>query len=511
MKSFMSKHQAKISGSISTFDRVIFKGYLPLGWPGAIEGFLFKHGILIKDFKSFVQQHSATVKAHAQHLADAANRPWIRLQDGHLRKEEYARKIAERDGVTEGLVCILSAVEATQSFRVCPGEGRPRIFPAPRKCLCLYFYYIDPDLGWLHVRLPTWFPFPIQFCIHGHEVLACTLQKEGIAFEKVANSFVQIGDVDRAQQMADQFTQLPWPRLLDHYAQRVNPLMKTILHELDYYYVIDQAEFATDIIFRAPSTLTGLYNNLLRHALTSFGAEDVMTFLGRKLTPQFQGELGTVYKQRWPGARIKHRMKGNWIKMYNKHGCVLRVETVINHPYEFKVRRQGKRQGRVVTGWFPMAKGLANIHRYAEVSMAANERYLEALSVVNDPGELREVLLPLAKPVRRHQRSYRAFNPLNQDDMALFAAVLRGEHALNGFANHHIREALYAEPKGKQQERQQAARVSRLLKRLHMHGLIGKIPRTRRWRVTAKGQRLMATCLSVHQHDYPDHWEQHVA
>ena len=80
--------------------------------------------------------------------------------------------------------------------------------------------------------------------------------------------------------------------------------------------------------------------------MLSLRAEDVLTFLGRKLHGGFAGEILNEWKRRWPGARVKHWMKGNWIKMYDKHGCVLRVETVINDPYEFKVRRRAGRRGR---------------------------------------------------------------------------------------------------------------------------------------------------------------------
>ena len=82
--------------------------------------------------------------------------------------------------------------------------------------------------------------------------------------------------------------------------------------------------------------LRALHARLLRHATLCLRAEDVLTFLGRKLHGKFAGEILNDWKRRWPGARVKHAMKANWIKMYDKHGCVLRVETVINDPYELR-------------------------------------------------------------------------------------------------------------------------------------------------------------------------------
>jgi hypothetical protein len=86
-----------------------------------------------------------------------------------------------------------------------------------------------------------------------------------------------------------------------------------------------------------------------------------MNFLGRKLHGKFQGELVSglheyELKGRLPGRRVKHRMKGNWIKMYDKFGSVLRIETVINQPAEFRVRRRVRRKDKRVTEWVPIRK-----------------------------------------------------------------------------------------------------------------------------------------------------------
>jgi ribosomal protein S6E (S10) len=272
---------------------------------------------------------------------------------------------------------------------------------------------------------------------------------------------------------------------------------------MDYYWVIEQAEYATDVMFRDRATLQPLYEQLLRHATLCFSAEDVMTFLGRKLHGGFQGEVQSDFTKRWPGARIKHRMKNNGIKMYDKFGCVLRVETVINRPSEFQVRRRGRRQRKIVLGWFPMAKGVANFYRYAEVSRAANARYLEALAGVADPAAARRQIRKLARPAVQGNRRYRGFNPAAEEDVRLFAAILRGEHTIRGFRNHDIRGQLFPGSYRPEEIRRLANRVSRLLRRLRAHGLIAKIPRSRRWRPTRYGQALMATVLTLHHDRYP--------
>jgi hypothetical protein len=500
---FVKKHRDSILGTIVCFDRVIFKGHLPLNWPGAMESLMQRNGLLIRDFKDFVGRESDVLKGHAMGMAKALERPYEYLSEA-TRKDDLAQQIAARDKIKDGLVCVLSTLETCSSFKLALGQTRPRVERARRKCLCLYYYFMDREFGFLHVRIQTWFPFTVQVYINGHEWLARKMDKNGVGYRRLDNAFLQIDDCRRAQRFADRLMKKKWPRILAALARKVNPLLGDLLRGMEYYWVVDQAEYSTDVMFRDRATLKPLYENLLRHATLCFGAEDVMTFLGRKLHGGFAGEILGDCKRRWPGARIKHRMKENWIKMYDKHGCVLRIETVINCPYEFKIRRHGVRQGEEVDGWFPMAKGVANLPRYAEVAGAANRRYLEALAVVSNPGPAQETLRKAARPVRHKGRSYRGFNPALEDDVGLFAAALRGEHMIHGFRNRDLRDHLFPGSTTPEELRRRSTRVSRLLKRLHVHGLVAKIPRSRRWRLTKTGQALMATVIAFHKETYPE-------
>jgi len=354
----------------------------------------------------------------------------------------------------------------------------------------------------MHLRIPTWFPFTIQIYLNGHDWLAGKMDQHGIDYQRLENAFLRIENPKRAQRFSDKLAEKNWPRILKAIARPFNPLLGDLLQTMDYYWIVEQAEYATDVMFANRSALKPLYQELLKHATLCFGAEDVMSFLGRKLHGSFEGELVSEYKKRWPGTRIKHRMKENGIKMYDKHGSVLRVETVINHPYEFKVRRHGQRKGRQVLGWFPMSKGVSNLYRYAEVSRAANGRYLEALSPVGDPSQAQQHLQTLANAVLQNGRSYRGFNPAAKRDIDLFAAVMRGENTIMGFRNRDILRQLFNDIKDHAILTQLSARISRLLKLLHIHKLIAKIPRSRRWRVTLKGQSIMGMVLKIHQ-NYP--------
>jgi len=503
VKRFLHKHAEKISGTLSCADRILFKGYLSISWAQSMERFMSRNGLLIKDFKPFVSEQSERVKQHARRMAQRAHRPYLHLARS-IRKEEEARAIASRDGITTGLICVFAAVEACQSFKLAYGEGRPRLVNAPRKCLCLYFYFLDREFGFMHVRIQTWFPFTVQVYVNGHAWLAQKMDRHAIGYQPCDNAFLYIQNLPRAQRFADAFVRKNWPRILSAFARKVNPLMTGLLKRNSYYWITEQAELATDVMFKDRSALKLLYEKLAKHATLCFSAEDVLTFLGRKLHGNFRGQVLNHYKKRLPGVRVRHGIARNGIKMYDKHGSVLRIETVINHPYAFKVRRLGKRQGELVMGWFPMSKSVANVYRYAEVAVAANHRYLDALAEIDDPSQPRQALRTLAKPVRHKGRTHRGFNPASDEDARLFAAVLRGEHAIMGFCNRDIRRQLFRPSTRPQDIRRQSAKVSRLFKHLHVRGLIAKIPRSRRWRVATKGHAIMSAALLFHHQSYPE-------
>jgi hypothetical protein len=225
--------------------------------------------------------------------------------------------------------------------------------------------------------------------------------------------------------------------------------------------------------------------------------------LGRRWHEKFDGEVQTHYKSvRDPGACVKHYLRNNWLKMYDKLGLILRVETVINQPGEFKVFRECRhRDGSRSLGWYPMCKGVGNFHHYQSHALSCNMRYLEALATVADPTPSYEDLRTLTERERHKGRSYAGFNPAREEETHLFAALLAGDHLAQGFRNKDIRAALGEDP-AKECHRLSAV-VGRLFKRLHVRGLLAKVPRTRRWRVTQQGQRILGDTLRVYRRYSP--------
>ena len=153
--------------------------------------------------------------------------------------------------------------------------------------------------------------------------------------------------------------------------------------------------------------------------------------------------------------------------------------------------------------WWPMNKGVINLYRYREVSLATNERYLKALAVVEDVAPAYRQVEELTEPVVASGRSHAGFNPASGADVKLFSAVLDGNHLVRGFRNADIREALYESIDEAGERRRRSHAVGRMLKRLHVRGLIVKVPHSRRWLVSRKGHQVLGAVVRLHHYGIP--------
>ena len=502
---FLTKFASLIVGTLHCFDRVIFKGHLAMAAPSELERFV-DWVLKVRRchfIKVLAPQFSERLVEHAQRFAAKAGRTYL-YRTGSFKKEQWAEQLIREQRIESGLVGVLCTQETCNSFTLVPGEHRPRFISKPRQQRVLYYYFLDPQLGLIHVRLQTWAPFTLQVYANGHDWLAQQLVRLGMGFVQKHNAFTQIDDFAQAQRQADRFAKLDWPKILNRYAHQVNPLLRKELACYKVRWVVDQAEFATDLLFKSPAALTGLYQKLLQFATVTFTPKDILGFLGRKWDRRFDGDVQTEVKtDRLLGTRIKHRMTKNWLKMYDKFGLILRVETIINRPKEFSVyRTRYHRDGKVSQGYFPMNKDTGSLIHYQEQALACNRRYLDALAVVDDPAPAYQQLRQLTEPKVVAGRSSAGFNPARRDDVRLFAAVLDGDHIARGFRNKDIRAVVFG-PDAKPASRQSAA-VGRLVKRLHARHLVAKIPRTRRWRVTEAGRQLLSLAVQLYHQSWPE-------
>jgi hypothetical protein len=502
MNSFIQKHAKVVMGVLSGFDRLVLRGTLrDLFRVYVMERYLWFNQVLLKDFGRHVEGVTERIKQATVTMAQARNRPLRYLPSAQTSKEDVAREIAKKDGVTSGLICVLSCVEPCSSFEVYRNRETKKLDLERRirKCLHYYHYWIDPEIGFMNARIQTWFPFTIQICLNGREWLSRSMERKGISYRQKGNCFVWIEDANLAQALMDEQLKTDWPRMLDGIAHALNPVHEEIFREFpqSYYWSVHQSEWATDVLFKSPGDLAALYTRLVRHGMATFGSGDVMRFLGRRVPSsgevhaRFQGEVVTDLRTRPEGVRIKHRANGNSIKLYDKQGSVLRVETTINDPSDFQVYRPKEGGRKEDLQWRKMRRGVADIHRRSQVSHASNERYLEALAEVDEETPLGLLMDRLCHPVTWKGKRHRGLNPWGSD-LPMLEAIVRGEYALNGFRNRDLREHLYGAPSGDAQEkRQRSGRTTRHLRLLRAHGLIKKVSHTHRYVLTTRGHSIL--------------------
>jgi hypothetical protein len=293
--------------------------------------------------------------------------------------------------------------------------------------------------------------------------------------------------------------------LLSAFARRVNPWLAVIQRHGfgSYYWCIDACEVSSDLMWRDRRSLVSILDDLFDYALRAFSADDVVRFLGLKCRP-ISGDLETRHARRPEGRRIKHRVRQNWLKLYDKWS-VLRAETVINNPADFRVLRFERRRGRARGRWMRMSKGISNLWRYVQIGEATNHRYLDALAEVKPSATAVAQLDSLChRRIVKGQASPR-FNPVSRADSDLFQAVLSGAHIINGLSNRDLQAQLWSTPPtDATQARSRCRRVCRLIRKLRGHALLTKIPGRRRYRVSLLGRRLLAAAVHYRQRAFPD-------
>jgi len=503
-------------GILHGFDRLRLRGTLrQLYCPRVMEAYLSAQHILLKQFGALVEATSRQVKQATEALATKWGRPLVYVNSSAQSKEDLARRIAQRDGIKQGPIGILSCVEPCRSYSL-RGNAQTKQLELHlewRKCLHFYFYFEHPKFGFMHLRLQSWFPFQVDVCLNGRHWLARQLDEAGMVYRKRENCLVWVADPPKAQAFLDQQVQTDWTRELGQLLKECHPMTKPITRPLDlsYYWSVSESEYATDVLFRSPEDLARLYPSLVHHAVSSFSSPDVMRFLGRKVPTEtgrvrdnFKGEIISDMKHRPEGVRVKHSLNGNSIKFYDQQGSVLRVETTLCRPKEFRVWRrvEGSRPGRSrAKAWRVLRRAVADMDRRAQVSRASNERYLRALGSASGTVPLFEWTQGVCKPIKRDGRHYRGINPFSPQDGRLLEAISRGEFSINGFRNRDVRALLWQGTANAKEQRRRAGQLTRRLALLRAHGLVRKIGGTHRYVLTEKGQTTITALLAARQAD----------
>jgi hypothetical protein len=305
----------------------------------------------------------------------------------------------------------------------------------------------------------------------------------------VDNAFTFIADWGRARQIAKGWDPRRIHARLDEFARRYCPIFRSF--GVQYHWSIDQCEYATDVVFRRQADLAAIYDNLVRNAIHTVKPDNIATFLGRKLNSQYEGDMGNRFNIRIEGTRIKHTMVPVSLKLYDKFGLILRIETTVNDLTFFRHYREVEhRDGSRETKWASMQKTIYSLPALRELLEAANRRYLEFLSAIEDPRTGRDKLDKLSRTVQQEGRSYPGVNLFDRDDDILLRSITRGEFFISGLQNKTLRRHLPGKSSGQ---------VSRLLKRLRLHGIIKKVGHTYKYYLTEFGKQVTTAGMKLRE------------
>jgi hypothetical protein len=485
MVSLTQRYDNRIAGVLSCYDRVVITGTLPtVCYADGMTRFLYASGIRIFDFPEFASMLRDRVRERAASVAAAAGVMIEHIAKSHVRKEDVVAKVLEQRGDRSGLVHVLSAMEACPAYRPWHDKqtGKTFLRADTGKCLHYYFYFMDAELGLIYLRVPTWAPFRLQFYCNGHSWLARRLTAEGIGFTAADNAFIRIDDWQRAQDLANGFSPDLLHRVLDRHAALCCPVLDVFGQS--YHWSLMQVEYATDLVFRSVATLKPLYEQLTRESVLSVKAEQIATFLGRQITPQLAQEVGSQFSTRIEGTCIKHRYGASSIKMYDKFGSVLRIETTTNDVSFFRHHRKVEhRQGPPTRELAPVKKSIYSLIDLREILFGCNRRYLEHLSALDDFSAGVRALDRLTKTRTVDDKTVKGINFFDPTDNALLHAFQDPRINIAGVRRADLSSLL---------ERLSPHRLSRQLRRLRDIGVIKRVTGTYRYYLTRMGRAATA-------------------
>src|SRR4249919_2564610 len=483
--SLRERYDDRIAGVLSCYDRVVVTGTLPtVCYAAGMTKFLYAIGVRIFDYPQFASTLRDRVRERAASLAAEAGITIEHIAKSHIRKEAVVAEVLKRRGEHPGLVHVISAMEACGAYQPWHDKQTHKTFVRPDsgKCLHYYFYFIDAELGLIYVRVPAWAPFRLQFYCNGHSWLARKLTAEGTGFAAGDNAFLRIGDWERAQELADSFSPGMLHRILDRYAALCCPVLDTF--KQSYHWSLMQVEYSTGLVFRAKATLAPLYEQLARHSVLTVKAQTIATFLGRSIAPNLAQEIGNQFSTRIEGTCIKHRFGKSSIKMYDKLGIVLRIETTANDVSFFKHHRKVEhRDGLPTRELAPVKKSIYSLIDLRGILLGCNRRYLSHLSALDDFSAGVRALDRLTRPHKVEEKTVKGINFFEPGESALLRALQNPRVNISGIRRGDLLPDL---------DMFSPNRLSRQLRRLLDLGAIKRVTGTYRYYLTKAGRAATA-------------------
>jgi hypothetical protein len=464
---------------VESIDRMYLNAYVPqLQRELGVASFFRYHrghrfassALMLPITNAFIRKVEAFVKAQAI--------PVVHFEKGQ-RKDEVAKEHLARFKSTEGVLFVGKAQEKTPVFRTekrrNPETGAPYPWIVRSTAMVnhFYFYCVDAEFGPFFLKFCTYFPYTAKLCINGHEYVKRQLAKEGIGFEALDNGILSCANPKRLQQICGSLDAEKIDALLRKWLRRLPHPFTGRDRAAGYRYDLSilQAEFSLTQVLDRPVTGRIFFEEVIRENLDIGRPRQVQLIFDRRVTRRTPGRFRTrvITEGVMPSLHVDY--KRSRIKQYHKEGRALRTETTINDTRDFGI---GKR--------------IKNLPALRQIGFAANRRILQVEKVSHDCSLGDDTFRRLQAPaIIKGQRAsgLRYADPRTQ---ALLSAICLFCLLPNGFSNADLRRLL-APLLGISPSQLTQGKMTYDLRRLRLHGIIERIPKSHRYRVTDDGLR----------------------
>ena len=408
--------------------------------------------------------------------------PVVTFRKGE-RKDDVAADYRRRFQGSEGILFLGKAQEKVTVFRTekrsgADGKKYAWLVKSATPVNQFYFYAIDDDFGPFFLKFCTYFPYNAKLCINGHEYVKRQLAKEGIAFEALDNGILSCADPKRLQQLCDGLSAAKIDALLRKWLAKLPHPFAAKDRKAGYRYAVSilQSEFSLTQVLDRPQTGRAFFEEVIRENLDLGRPDQVQLIFARRVTKRTPGRFRTRVLTSGVVPSLHVDYKSTKIKQYHKEGRALRTETTINNTYDFKIN-----------------KGLNNLPALRQIGFQANRRLLDVQRLSHDCTIGEDAFRQVNEPAVVAGQRASALGFADPVVQALFCALLVFRLLPRGFSNRELRDH-WAPLLGKPSQSITPGQMTYHLRRLRLHGLIERVPKSHRYRVTDSGCRTILFC-----------------
>jgi hypothetical protein len=488
----------KIQGEIAWWDRMIFRGTIQcLSYQKGLEKYLNSNGIMLKNFLTWAKRLSDKMINGAKMIADINKVPYIFLTSYKINKDDLIKEIISQQKITTGMVAVIGTQEVDNSFDVYRNKETKKLnlVSRQRRSIHFYFYFISPITGLSFFRVQGFLPFKVSVYMNGREILAKGLDRDKIKYSKDRNCINWVENFEEVEKVKKSITIEYLHEIMDEWSKQFVNIIPELNKQWDikYKWVIQQVEYASDLIFEGQEYLEKNYEELIEYLGHSTTPKDVLKFLGIKMVGRLGGKISIDKKVTYLGTRIKYYWVPNILKMYNKAGNVLRIEVTYNDVRRIKMKRLVRcKDGQNRKKKTSLKRSIYSLNHLEKHVLAVHKRFIKYLSEARSSQLGKEILTNMAESKKINNRNYKGFNILKEKEISIIETMLCGDFLIHGLTNKAVKKEIQAKYPT---EEYTTARISRILKRCVVFKLIKRIPHSHTYHLTNLGRTFFFAAL----------------